>query len=394
MRVLVLNAYSAGNRGDRMIVDSMIQLFRARDCTVRVSSDDPRDASRYDAPVELSPIPVWPEDGSTPRARMLLGATRTVFRPTSLESLRWADVCVSAGGGYLYDDGSRSARVNLLRRLAILRAARHMGPVVLFSQSIGPFESGSLERLAAAELRQADLVIARERLSLEACRGMGVTHVELHDDAAFALARDPAALPAHRDGVAVTVMADLPGRPPHAVAQYRGALRDGLTTALTGSGKRVVVASQVDAHQGDSDIDAGRSLVRDLERLGLDASFVDLTDLPDDELVDFYGRFECVVASRLHSAILALCAGTPALALAYLPKTTGVYDRIGLPGLVLALDDLDSGSLARAVTATLGSLSDHRTTLERMLPQLRASAERAADRAVAVGAAGSICLAS
>ena len=45
-----------------------------------------------------------------------------------------------------------------------------------------------------------------------------------------------------------------------------------------------------------------------------------------EEAIERYGGFDLVIGSRLHSALLALCAGVPALALGYQPKSAGIYE--------------------------------------------------------------------
>ena len=162
-----MNAYSARNRGDGMIVSQMVRLFRPQGCEVRLIRMT-RDDGRYGIPR----VPPLTPGGRTQTAPVSaagrgLSALRAwlVGRDPS-GSLDWCDVCVSAGGGYLYDDGGNASPLNLVRRLAILRAARRSDtPVVLFSQSIGPFASVmAIARRARAPARhprhrtRADLV--------------------------------------------------------------------------------------------------------------------------------------------------------------------------------------------------------------------------------------------
>ena len=190
MNVLIVNGYSARNRGDGMIVNQMIRLFQERGCTVRLMSDDPDDDFRETVQWVPPLVHTWPGDPSrVSRARMLGQiALRWARPPSRHESFRWADLCVSAGGGYLYDDGTPASRLNIVLRLLPLRAARRAGlPLVLFSQSIGPFSSALFGRLVGRELRRATLVIAREQLSFDACRRLGVARLELCDDVAFVL---------------------------------------------------------------------------------------------------------------------------------------------------------------------------------------------------------------
>ena len=303
-RVLIVNAYSARNRGDGMIVSQMVRQFRAQGCDVRVMSDDPDDEGRYGIPRVPPLTPVWASEAApVSAAGRGLSALRAWFvghDPSG--SLDWCDVCVSAGGGYLYDDGGNASRLNLVRRLAILRAARRSDtPVVLFSQSIGPFSSVIARQLVARELRRATLVIARERISWEVCDRMDVERLELCDDVAFALEPNAApAIGAYRGAIGVTVMNALPGVDADGYRRYRRALVEGLADSAACRRSRVAVISQVSAHAGDDDVTAAREVVEELAALGTAADFVDLGDASDGEVAAFYGQLDLVVASRLH----------------------------------------------------------------------------------------------
>jgi colanic acid/amylovoran biosynthesis protein len=391
VNVLIVNGYSARNRGDGMIVNQMIRLFRERGCAVRLMSDDPDDRLREDVAWEKPLADIWPHPGVR-RSKLALArdmARCWVRPPADRAAFRWADVCVSAGGGYLYDDGGGGSRLNLVRRLLPLRAARRAGvPVVLFSQSIGPFASPLFARLAAAELRRAALVIVREELSLDVCRDLGVERLAVCDDAAFALRPgEPHAgtspPEADRAAIGVTVMSALPGVGPDGHDRYRRALLDGLVLGLEGREEDVLVVSQVAAHPTDDDRVAAAELADALDRRGRRARFVDLGHASDAELSSFYGALELVVASRLHSGILALCAGTPILALSYLPKTDGVLARLGWGDLVLPARGLEADALARALADALARKDDLRRELADRLPAIRRSAEDAADLTVA-----------
>jgi colanic acid/amylovoran biosynthesis protein len=390
VNVLIVNGYSARNRGDGMIVNQMIRLFEERGAAVRLMSDDPdddfRDTVRWVPPL----VHTWPGDPSRPSRARMLGqiARRWLWPAAGHESFRWADLCVSAGGGYLYDDGTSASRLNLVLRLLPLRAARRAGlGTVLFSQSIGPFASPRWRRLVGRELRRATLVIARERLSFGVCRELGVERLELCDDVAFVLrpSAQPAAGAASEApaSVGVTVMNSLPGVDEAGYRSYRQALRDGVVEALRGREERVVVVSQVAVHGKDSDIEAATELAEELRAAGVEASFADLGEHSDPALSAFYGQFELVIASRLHSGILALCSGTPIVALSYLPKTDGVLERLGMSSLVHPAAGLEPHALAATVRDALEHRDELRALVAERLVEARQSAERAADLSLA-----------
>lgn len=386
MNVLIVNGYSARNRGDGMIISQMARLFSARGCSVRVMSDDPADAARYSVPRVEPLVRTWPSGGKRPSRFRLLGAVaRAHMRPpVGNADIQWADVCVSAGGGYLYDDGSRAARLNLVLRLLPLRTAHRAGKqVVLFSQSIGPFASRRLGSLVARALANYALVIVREEISASMCADLGLRNVSVCDDIAFAL--EPSTPPGNaRDlrgevTVGVTVVNALPGVDAAGYARYREALAQGLIGALRGRDEKVAVISQVSAHAGDDDVRAGRELAQRLREADISARFINLGDVTDEEVAAVYGQLRLVVASRLHSAILALCAQTPVLALSYLPKTDGVFARMAMSDMVLPARRLEAARLETQLRAALADAGQLAARVRAKLPEMRASAASAVD---------------
>jgi len=304
--------------------------------------------------------------------------------PVGNADIQWADVCVSAGGGYLYDDGSRAARLNLVLRLLPLRTAHRAGKqVVLFSQSIGPFASRRLGSLVARALANYALVIVREEISASMCADLGLRNVSVCDDIAFAL--EPSTPPGNaRDlrgevTVGVTVVNALPGVDAAGYARYREALAQGLIGALRGRDEKVAVISQVSAHAGDDDVRAGRELAQRLREADISARFINLGDVTDEEVAAVYGQLRLVVASRLHSAILALCAQTPVLALSYLPKTDGVFARMAMSDMVLPARRLEAARLETQLRAALADAGQLAARVRAKLPEMRASAASAVD---------------
>jgi colanic acid/amylovoran biosynthesis protein len=392
MNVLIVNGYSGRNRGDQLILNSMIRLFQARGCAVRLIVDDPRDTNRYPVPTSGPLVATWPRAHGS-RLALVARILRTlVWPPVADERFAWADVCVSAGGGYLYDDGTRASRLNLVLRLLTIRAAEAAGlPVVLFSQSIGPFTSRLWARLTARTIERAKLVLVREELSFERCTQLGVPDAVLCDDCAFVGPPGENGVDERARGrIGVTVLDRLSGPDPSArrYERYFTALADGLAAAVDNRNVEVLVISQVDVHARDSDHAAGPQLVAALRARGVVTRFIDLGDCDELELSAYYAGLRLLVASRLHSAILAMRRGTPAVGIGYLTKFEGVFDRLGMRDLVLHSESLDSGTLEQTVSRALNRHEALRLQLRDRLSELRANAERAVDLTLDAASSG------
>lgn len=395
-RTLILNAYSAGNLGDGAIVALMCRELAARGAAVSVMSDDPRDGLRYGVPVVPPFLEVW-----SPRARGLLGAAseagwlvrqQLATRPHPVFLAN--DLVLSAGGGYLYDDGTTGSRRNLLRRLHALSLALRSGrPVVAFSQSIGPFASRGLASLTGYVLRRCSRVLVRDRISVAECARLGVS-CSLVDDVVFTArplvdaAVDAILAESVGDGpapVAATVVDWSFPRArnrPYRSQRYVEALAHALAEAGRRSGRPICVVRQVAVHGRDTDESLSRRLVELVGRSWA-ATRVDLHGLDVAQIVGFYSRMHLVLASRLHSAIFACCGGTPAVVVGYLPKCVGVMERVGFERYVVPIDRVTPATLVPLVLEALGRRDDLAAQLARRVPELRASALAGFDLALA-----------
>ncbi len=92
------------------------------------------------------------------------------------------------------------------------------------------------------------------------------------------------------------------------------------------------------------------------------------------ELVREFARFDLVVATRMHVAILALVAGTPAFPIAYEFKTAELAEHLGLGEWVQDIQWLDAESLTEAVTHFIASLPELRCHLFAAVERERVSA--------------------
>ena len=422
MRVAVLNAVLA-NGGDAAIALGLLRALRA-------ALGDALEAAVYDslpdvtAPLypelEVSPSPLrlaW-----TPEARGLaargrraarwLASRRRLRRAADalgggrtgaarrlageagygvLADLAGADLVVSTGGTYLVEHywlGPRLLELDLVRRLR--------RPLVLFTQSLGPFRKRGVRRALRRLLPYARLVLVRDERSARHVRDVAPeARVAVAADAAFALA-DPGVLAEARARV-------LPeGRPLRVGVSVRDWPHFQTTTAEEGMRRyRASVAALV-THL----VRARGAEVRFFSTCqGLPAYRFDdarvaaaiAGEMPDDvrrrvEVVTAYlrpertmaeaARCDLVVATRMHAAILALCAGTPVLPIAYEFKTREVFGRLGVEAWVQEIEGVTPEGLVEAAEGVLAALPAARAGLFARVEAERADAMAAGARVV------------
>jgi colanic acid/amylovoran biosynthesis protein len=79
-------------------------------------------------------------------------------------------------------------------------------------------------------------------------------------------------------------------------------------------------------------------------------------DLSPTELISVYGRAELVVATRFHAVVLAMCGGSPVIAIPYFgTKTQGAFRDLGLTDLLLEVRDMSPESLREKMKYCLDS---------------------------------------
>jgi colanic acid/amylovoran biosynthesis protein len=94
------------------------------------------------------------------------------------------------------------------------------------------------------------------------------------------------------------------------------------------------------------------------------------------ELQAAYSRLDLLVATRMHSAIFALSAGVPALAIGYLHKSAGIMQMLGLDQHVLDIDTIDAEQLCAAADRLWDERAAVRERLATRIPAMRATLEK------------------
>ena len=72
-------------------------------------------------------------------------------------------------------------------------------------------------------------------------------------------------------------------------------------------------------------------------------------------LGDVLAEVDLLVVTRLHAAVIALCRGTPCIAILYERKTDEVFQRLGATDLTLDIESLDVPELCRLVDEALAA---------------------------------------
>jgi len=302
----------------------------------------------------------------------------------SLEEFAGADLIVSAGGTYLVPHYRILPK---LLDLLIARAVRR--PIVLFTQSLGPFP-GPRRSLLHFVLRSARAILVRDARSYRHLLDFGIRPDRIAEfaDAAFALAEPEvvkqtvnkctAAADETKLRLAISVR-DWPhigGDGAEGMARYLGAVADTVRWLVEDRDVDVTFLSTcqgIEEYWTD-DSRVAESVVALLpihirERVWIDREFHD-----PGALIALLSTFDMIVATRMHVAIMALGAGVPVLPIAYEFKTVELFKRLGLGHLVQDIETVTGEGLIGAARSLLDRRRDVSAKLVACIERERCSA--------------------
>lgn len=301
-----------------------------------------------------------------------------------------ADLVISTGGTYLVE------HYKLKNRFEELHKDIRLGkPLVLFTQSLGPFEDPknreTMRRIADATL----LVLLRDAKSQRHLRDIGVTHDRLAvvSDSVFALARtDWLQAPPRRTGrdrlrIAVSVRrwTHFEGRDQTSGTEhYEAAVADAVAALVRERNAEVVFLSTC---QGVPEYLYDDSQIADRIRDRLPAEVqravsVDHGFHSPAALMEELANFDCAISTRMHMAILGLCVGLPVLPIAYEFKTTELFNTLGQGEWVTDISAIERETFTALALRFTERLADFR---EQVAPRVleQAASARSAGRLIA-----------
>lgn len=400
MKFVMLHGYSDSNKGDLAIVVASIQALRELYPHAEIALqtvfplEDPDFAFHHRFVTQLGvtvvPMGIPSPYANTERHSMArnlyaawklarnamvqkillsLPALRSLFsqQALSLDQLREADVVLLKGGQYIYNDqGGIRGLLYLWRILNPIKIAQKLGkPVVMLGQSVGPIVGARAERMTREALGGCQRLIVREDLSARLMEKMGLAPITvMAPDMAF-LIRPQAPLESSVEAerlmrdewLGVTVVNwNFPGAadPLAQRASYEAALIDVCERVYLKFALKIALFPQVTVrHHGESDLDMIFRVEAALRQRNVEVMAI-TADLRPDEFSYFYGRCEMLLGTRLHSCILAACAGRPVVAIRYQGyKTEGVMKGLGLGEYVHDINHVNADALFASVCKAL-----------------------------------------
>jgi colanic acid/amylovoran biosynthesis protein len=409
-KILITNAIAL-NGGDAAILHATIAILKrcfGENIEVTVHDMAARASARYYPALSFrrdiySDVAEWSRGRARPslvalavlavlKARNipLLGrALRSVLPDPlrrTIDDYMEADLVVSSGGTYLVPHYSFTSK------LFDFLVAETLGkPLVLFTQSLGPFPPGRRRVLLRRILRRAHLIFVRDERSLAHLAELGISpeRVLLCADAAFALAPEGLqgrnfSLQHEAPRIAISVR-DWPhfrsGSVEDGMERYFRAMAVLVSDLVLRRGATVTFISTCQGapeYWTDDSRTAEEILLRLPNALHSHVT-IDRQFRRPAEFIAELSTFDLTVATRLHAAIMSLCAGTPVLPIAYEFKTTELFNRFGLGEAVIDIEEISPETVLGAFENAAVFWSLHADGAWEMAKRERAEAFKAGD---------------
>ena len=392
MKLLILGNHTCGNRGDSAILRGLL------DAIARIEPQAEVDVmSRY--PVSSSwllnrPVmgdPLYSQMKAHNTAAGLMGRVKKVLRRRYQHQVLLSRVTDS---GKLRNIAIAQGFTDFVRLLAGYDAIIQVGgsffvdlygvpqfehalctfmakkPLYMIGHSVGPFQDPQFNQLANYVFGHCDALILRESVSLNLMKQSEITteKVEQGVDTAWLVEDDAAFIPnyavrhwldvaAKQKTVAITLreLAPFDKRLGTTQQAYEKAFAD-VVNRILDAGWQVIALSTctgIDSYNTDD-----RMVALNLRQHISDPSryHVVMDELNDLEMGKILAACDLTVGTRLHSAIISMNFGTPAIAINYEHKSAGIMQQLGMPEMAVDIRHLLDGSLAAMAADTLGQL--------------------------------------
>lgn len=368
MRVGVFGQFGLGNLGNNASLEAVLAFLQSscRPVSVTVVSDHPK---RVAEQWNVAAVAIRRGPGGYLRGwrRLASYGWRASDLPRIASIVRQMDLVIVAGTGVLEERGLPVNPWELPYSLWSLATAARITGVPLALVAVGADRAvDPLSRwLLTGAADMASYRSYRDEASRDALRAAGVqtSKDSVFADLAFSLPRPAPSSQVDPDVVVVNAMPYVGAR---SDASRRNEIHERYTSemvavlrGLLDHGCRVMLVKG-----GAKDEAAARRLI---ERLGGSSVYGDrLSYEPVDTLraaTDLMRRSSVVIASRYHTVVSALMAGTPVISVSYASKNAALLERLELGQWSVPIETVEAGDVLGRVAALRSWNEDQRHAL-------------------------------
>ncbi|CAO96376.1 colanic acid biosynthesis pyruvyl transferase WcaK [Erwinia tasmaniensis] len=400
MKILLVGNHTCGNRGDGAILRGIIDsLYLAKnDIQIDVISRFPT-CSSYLLQQDILPDELFLE---TKKSNTLVTKIKRRLMPKIMmahirgngffknfavprylqkftDKLTQYDAVIQVGGSFFVD---LYGPLQFEHALCALLAKK---PLYMIGHSVGPFQKERFNQIANFVFARVNSLVLRESVSLEMMESAGITTQKVIPgaDTAFLVRSRALATPGHNlihwqkqlaatKTIAITVRELAPFDKRLGVTQQEYEMAFGkVINAMIDRGYQVVALSTctgIDSYHRDDRMVAITLLdyIKDKDKY-----HVIMDEFNDLELGILLGECHLTIGTRLHSAIISMNFGTPAVAINYEHKSLGVMKQLGLPEMASDVQSLMDGSIISKVNGVLDNYEAVEQQVARAVEQER-----------------------
>ena len=402
MVILIINTHSALNSGDSGILLAQIDFLQKHFKKVDISlvSRTPAIDRRFyrnrvtDIFPPLVPAPSIFEGKQAQIFKSLKCLFSIKNKIRLLRKIKKCDLIISSGGGYFWTNrkwipGPMFFQNYIHVRIALLLKR----PVLFFPQSIGPFYNRMASNMMSGLLshKKTIKIFAREMISYGWAKKLmnkpeRLKKIDLCPDMALLLENKPLrkspgpAQGEKRPIIALTLRKwAFPGlgkkQKKDYHKKYLAELEKFCHDYHYSEGAAFVIFPQSRGPGNfENDQMISKTFFSRLKKI-IPVSHIFYHDLPDATspftIIDLLSRSDVALTTRLHSALFALIAGTPAVSFAYQHKSEGIMKELGFEDLCLDIEKIDSGKIKSMVSFILQNKDKTRMMTNRRLMEMR-----------------------
>lgn len=394
MKLLILGNHTCGNRGDSAILRGLLDAINtlSPEAEVDVMSRYPVSSSwLLNRPVMGDPL--YLQMKAHNNAPGMVGRVKKVLRRRYQHQVLLSRVTDS---GKLRNIAIAQCFTDFVRLLSDYDAIIQVGgsffvdlygvtqfehalctfmakkPIYMVGHSVGPFQAPAFNQMANYVFGHCDALFLRESVSLDLMKRSDIdtSKVEKGVDTAWLVDHHNDSFDAsyavqhwlnvaqQQKTVAITLreLAPFDKRLGTTQEAYEKAFA-GVVNRIIASGWQVMALSTctgIDSYNKDDRMVALnlRDHIQDPSRY-----HVVMDELNDLEMGKLLGACDLTVGTRLHSAIISMNFGTPAIAINYEHKSAGIMQQLGMPEMAVDIRHLLNGDLEAMAADTLGQLS-------------------------------------
>ncbi|QLG63402.1 polysaccharide pyruvyl transferase family protein [Halorarum salinum] len=410
MDILITDYHCASNRGDAAILEGELATLKEQfpDASITVMTEYPDAANLIhgvDAvPQRLVPFEVFnlPKNGVI--ASILLDAAlqrhghklpfiSIMIDRLDLQPYYDADLIISTGGQYITDIYFPT-KIGVLAELWLGKLLEK--PVVLYAQSLGPFDRKPYNRLARRVLNSVDLITTRDEKSKRNLEALGVNETPIHalTDAAFSMPLNQGDKPieqkigeeyqpVYSDSgpvVSISVRNWSHFESEGGENQYMQAVADVADRLIEDRSADILFASTCTGFAGyhTDDRVAAQQVINRMNDTNIEQTHILSGEYTPQQLVGVYETVDCHIGTRMHSNILSILAGTPFVAIGYQFKTEELMSQFEMSEYYLDIDGLAPDELYKTVEHALSNRGVISDSIEANLPNIRDKSKKSA----------------